>query len=254
MRTVLFSRRGKPTRVVVENLNELVMLTQAAISIANTRRRIAEHVLSGATVKPGTKHGIPVGLFGKGKGSAYEVTVVDQFFQLGQQSFALHGSVAMWERGIDSPSSSQKVSYKKSIDICLFNLAKAEESRIEFGFYTTSKLQEDAQKLIDLSSVVETDYPTVSSYLILWSENVNPSVRGRPTARSLLGTQQVPTGTQRIAEQWRAKFVKEALSVSNKLRGGSVELRVCSTVDLFSEKTGIDSKRMAHVALFQVMV
>lgn len=249
MRVVRYPAPGKPAPTVSENLDELVMLTQAAISIANTRRRIHESLLAQAAVRTKAGRSLPVGLDLDARTHSYEVTVVDQFYQLGQQSFALHGSVGMWERPVSSAAGAHlRHRREQSIDMVLFNRDKGEEARLEFGFYKKSKLGKDAQKLINLSVSYQVGYPLQSRYLILWVENQRPESRGRPPKTPRPN----PHGIGQLADLWRDRWVQDAAAVSTRLVDGSVALKVASSIDLFSEKAATPSKRLAHVGLFQV--
>lgn len=65
------------------------MLIQAATLIADIRRRIDDFA------NRSTHSRTPPGLARFKRDQSYEVTVVDNFYQLGQQSFAHHGTSAM---------------------------------------------------------------------------------------------------------------------------------------------------------------
>lgn len=125
MRYVRYPNKGKPNQLKSRNFDELLLITLAALSVSNTERRLTEYFLDNeASIKP-----IREKL--KSKEESYEVSVVENFYKLGQANFALHGSIPIWERAIQ----------KKSIDISLFNIKNKEESRIEFGFYSKKKLK-----------------------------------------------------------------------------------------------------------------
>lgn len=202
------------------------MLAQAAISIANTQRRVYARVLGSIQKRGNSK--LPIHLTKSKRDASYEVTVVDQFYQLGQQSFAHHGSIAMWER----PMKTGKPGRPEAVDISLFNKRNpgdSEESRLEFGVYTKAKLERDAKKLHKLSSNALPDYKKISNYLILWEDRRTPLTAGS-------------------VEKWLKKCQDHAGSVSTTAM--TVTTRVVSSVDLFCED--LRSPRVCDVAIFSV--
>lgn len=206
------------------------MLAQAAISIANTQRRILDHVLA-RIQKDGNAH-LPATLRSSKRHHSYEVTVVDQFYQLGQQSFAHHGSVAMWERPVHDAKSGRQEQRGRpsSVDISLFNAKKGEESRIEFGVYSKDKLKKDAKKLAALSEYKVDKYPNISNYVILWDDRRTPLTKDKVV-------------------EWSKKCEKAAKDASTKTY--TVKLQLVSSADLFCEDTS--QPRVSDVALFSIM-
>lgn len=198
------------------------MLAQAAISIANTQRWALDRVLRSLQTENATA--LPESADSE-RTHAYEVTVVDTFVQLGQQSFAAHGSTPMWER----PLRTGKRGRPKAIDVSLFNKGNSEESRIEFGMHEPGKLAEDAQKLLGSVGDALIDYHQwVRNYIIIWRE------RGEPN-------------TQSNARAWVKLCEEEAKAVITPL--GTVALLIASSVDLFAEEA--KQHRVADVALYE---
>ncbi|MBM7331362.1 hypothetical protein JS562_51680 [Agrobacterium sp. S2] len=225
MRVVQYPKKGRPASRIAKNLQELVMLTQAAISIANTERRVLDRV--GNSIREKNKTLLPSSVDSE-RTSAYEVTVVDLFYQLGQQSFAAHGSAPIWER----PFKTGKRGRPKAVDVALFRHSHHEETRIEFGAYSKSKLKKDAKKLRDLTgSPLIPGISSVSNYAILWNERDT-----RLTAASV--------------NQWTLNCEADAASASSTSM--VVTLEMTSSVDLFSEVAS--QYRVADVAIFSVTV
>ena len=152
---------GRPTQTARGNLNELVMLMEAAVALANVERWVQESVSAAARAKAGSSI-LTDAIKNAGKRDSYEVSVVDGFMRLGAISFAAHGSEAVWERTFPTGKKGRPL----SVDVCLFNGKRKEEARVEFGLYTLSKLRSDAKKLaIDLSAPEPHD---VSNFVMLW--------------------------------------------------------------------------------------
>lgn len=211
--------RGHPTNAVRaerRDLEEWVMLAQAAISIANTERRVLDRDA------PPTVEGQV------SKGASYEVTVVDRFYQLAQRSFASRGLGAVWERRFPTGQRGRP----KSIDISLFGPScpgsdVSVETRIEFGLYSSDKLRDDAVKLHELRKEVTEGYHEIRNLLILWEED-----GGRMTANTL--------------QDRLSRMKRDCTAISSP----AVSLVMVSGVDLFSESE--DAHRVAYVGLFRV--
>src|SRR3954454_17529480 len=87
MRRVVHPGVGKPPTLTTA-LEELVVVLQGAIELANVERWVLEH----GEADP------PSGLSGALRKSAYEVTVVDRFHRLARRDFDRRGYVSVWER------------------------------------------------------------------------------------------------------------------------------------------------------------
>lgn len=197
------------------------MLTQAAISVANTERRVLER---DAPV-------LPLAISESKRKSAYETSVVENFFRLGFRHFERHGSVAMWER----PYLTGLRGRPEATDISLFDSANGLETRIEFGDYSFSKLLGDAEKLSRLASTSDPAYPSIVNYVVLWEE----------LSKKL---------TERAIRDWRRRATDDAARVSASVPksqpGATASLLLVSGVDLFSEVAG--RHRIALVAMFAI--
>jgi hypothetical protein len=207
------------------------MLTQAAISITNVQRWSQERGVEVALARSqsageeGTfTSAVPEQVRERAKRTQYEVSVVDAFISLGSQSFAFHGTEAVWERPLPTGDRGRP----PSIDVSLFNASRNEESRIEFGQYSSSKLKSDATKLADLKS--RSDGHTITNYLILWD------VVDKKHTRS-------------DADAWRKRVEKDAEDTAEK-SCVDIRLRVASTQDLFVAAPG--RSRFVRVACFSV--
>lgn len=192
------------------------MLAQAAISIANTERRVLDRDALAAVQGA------------MSKGASYEVTVVDRFYTLAQRSFQARGMGAVWERRFATGGRGRP----KSIDVSLFGPDKSKppvlkETRLEFGLYSRTKLQDDATKLYELRQTTTGLYNTVRNLVILWEE-----ADERMTAATL----QARLG--------------QMMSDAQDLSPMTVQLMMVSGVDLFTEAE--DLHRTAYVGLFQV--
>ncbi|RKE60510.1 hypothetical protein [Microbacterium sp. AG238] len=215
MKLNAFPTRGRPSKDIVQGLEEVVMLTQAALSIVNTQRR----VLDRDALQLG------VGLRPSKRDAAYEVTVVDQFYQLGQRHFERRNISAMWER----PFLTGQRGRPTAVDISLFYEGKGREVRVEFGRYTKEKLRSDAKKLNALTTQVEPGYGNVVNHLVLWEERA--------------------TSLTRIALLAQLeRFRRQATEVSSPTM--LVEVLMASSVDLFAEQH--DQHRVIDVGLFKV--
>lgn len=225
----------RPTHTDQRNLGELVMLTEAAISVTNVRRWAQKRMEETAAARAVTKSKqhpkepyyasvVPAAVSERAKARQYEVSVVDEFVQLGAQSFAAHGTEALWERPIIRRGSGRP----KSIDVSLFNSKRGEESRLEFGDYSRSKLQKDAAKLANIRHF---NGLKVTNYLILWR------------------FQEVAL-THASINAWRDLCINDARRASSARQ--DVRARVVSGQDLFVAIE--DSNRVLEVALFSVDV
>ena len=214
--------RGRATHTAKRNLDELVMLTQAAVTITNVERWAQERTLEIAAERGGTYESVvPPDVRVSAKRLQYEVSVVDEFLRLAAHSFALNGSEAVWER----PFRTGVRGRPPTIDVALFNARRREESRIEFGYYSKAKLRDDARKLADLP--VEGGL-RVTNYLILWRLRSSPLYKN--------------------SVQWRDECLADAAEVSDGRC--SVELRVASSQHVFVAKPNDDG--VVDVGLFSV--
>jgi len=225
MRIVRYPRVGKPSSVDAHNLDELLMLLQAAVSLTNVDRWLQQRTIELAIeTKNMAASIVPTRVRDAAKREQYEVSVVDEFVRLGAQSFAMRGSEVVWER----PFHTGRPGAPPAVDVSLFHAGRDEESRIEFGFYSRPKLQRDAQKLLALSPNRSTK--VVTAYLALW---------------------EVVDGAHRAADtdRWRTRCVDDANWVTARING-SVVLRVASTQDLFVAEPG--RHRFVRAAIFSV--
>lgn len=167
---------------------------------------------------------LPSGLSAKERTHAYEVSVVDEFYRLGQRSFERRGLAAMWER----PILSGRRGRPESIDIALFDEAAGIETRLEFGIYTQSKLKDDSEKLAKFAGSALSGYPQTEGFVLLWTETTSLPNSGVELARA------------------STKFSAAAAKVTST----TVTHLATSAIDLFS--SDLDKPRMATVAVFQV--
>jgi hypothetical protein len=153
MRHVSYPTAGRPPADKAI-LDELVMLLQAAIDLANTERWALER----GELKAPTEvaHNL--------RQDAYEVTVVDQFNRIARRFFERQGYRSVWER----PFRTGKRGAPKSVDVAAFNEAKQSELRIELGRYSKGKLREDAVKLALLIPDALPAYSDVMNIILLW--------------------------------------------------------------------------------------
>ncbi|GAB4097190.1 hypothetical protein GCM10028787_26650 [Brachybacterium horti] len=229
MRLVRFRQGGgRPTDVARENLDELLMLTEAALELTNVNRWAQDRVMSESLRKNDTPNITPADLRKKAKKFQYETEVVDAFLQLGAQSFALHGSEALWERPMNTGARGRP----KSIDVALFNGNKAEESRIEFGAFSSKKVRDDATKLHEFNTPLwrGQGVEKVSNFLILRKE----------------GGEQVSQGG--IREWFNTCTATAADDSTAEMR---IEVRVASCQDAFSPKQR--TKKSFNLAIFEVL-
>jgi hypothetical protein len=216
MKLDAFPGRGRPPKDIAQGLEELVMLTQAALSIVNTQRRVLDR--DAMQLSPGLR--------ASKRDASYEVTVVDQFYQLGQRHFERRGISAMWER----PFRTGERGRPTAVDISLFYESEEREVRVEFGRYTKAKLKSDAKKLLALDAETEAGFTNIINYLVLWEERSSALTRG-----ALRGQLE--------------RFRGHAENVSD--HDMLVELLMASSVDLFAERH--DQHRVADIGLFRVV-
>ncbi|MBD8059045.1 hypothetical protein IC607_08695 [Cellulomonas sp. JH27-2] len=200
------------------------MLTQAAMTLTNVQRWAQRRTLQIASDRSGDGHTtvVPTAIRDAAKTKQYEVSVVDAFIQLGAQSFALHGSEAIWERPFPSGNRGRPI----AVDVALFNAARSEESRLEFGEYSRRKLADDSRKLAGLPAA---DGLRVTNYLILWRLGPGP--------------------LRKTSNGWRDECV-QAASAASRAGEYDVELRVASSQHVFVAAPNADT--VADVGLFSV--
>lgn len=199
--------RGRPNDTARFNLNELLLILEAAVTLAYVERWVQRAVENnGRRSSSFTLTHIP------GKKDPYEVSVVDSFIRLGAVSFAAHGSIARWERSFPNG----KRGPNQRVDLCLINPGRTEESRIEFGTFSKSKLQADSSKLHRLnaqpSNFEDGTTLTTSNYVMLWQVNNRDGVGVTDNA-------------------WLDTCSKAAKSATSNTK--QVTLRACSEQDLF---------------------
>lgn len=214
MRLTRYPSRGKPP-AVTQALDELVMLLQASLSIANTERWALEYGEQPA----------PTALSGLLRRNAYEVTVVDRFHRLARRHFERGGYRAVWERPFPTGSRGRP----PTVDVSLFDAQEQVESRIELGSYGKSKLESEAAKLHQLAGAVLPGYGTVVNLIALWDVRSTRLTRGE--------------GKTAID-----RFKSDASAVSTG--AFTVSPLLASLVDLFAVEPG--DHRHAVVALFKV--
>ena len=222
--------RGRADSTARGSLNELLMLTEASISLTNiqrwTQERVTEEALNNlegggrASIVPGT-------LRNSSKTAQYETEVVDTFLHISAQSFAYHGSEALWERPIRTGKRGRPI----SIDVSLFNAEKGEEARIEFGFYSKTKLRQDSDKLWQIQAAAVDNIPnmTVANFLILWQLS-----NGR--------------ASKETANQWLRQCNIDSRATAPA--GAETLVRAASVQDLFSPTGG--SGTQLRTSLFEV--
>jgi hypothetical protein len=194
-------------------LEELVMLTQASISIVNTERRVLDR----------DAPALAASLQNHLRGAAYEVTVVDRFYQLAQRAFERRGVSAMWERPYPTGNRGRPL----ATDVSLFDANGRTETRLEFGLYARKKLRDDAAKLASLGVTVEPGYPNIRNFLLLWTEKGD-----------------------RLSEKRARNHLREMTAAAAAIKTPTVQMRLLSGVDLFAETVG--QHRVAYVGLFEV--
>jgi hypothetical protein len=215
MRRIAYPSRGRRAALDIE-LGELLILLLGSIELANVERWALQH----------GERSAPPGLEGLLRTSAYEVTVVDRFHRLARRDFERQGYVSVWER----PLTTGQRGRPKTIDVSLFDTSASEETRLELGLYTKTKLRDDAQKLFD-----ERANPFLDGY----------SVRHNFIALWALREQATKGDT---ARQWMRTFLADAAEVSTDAM--TVRPLVASTMDLFIADA--NHARYAVVGLFEV--
>jgi hypothetical protein len=213
---------GRPTGAARGNLNELVMLMEAAVALANVERWVQESVSAAARAKAGATI-LTDAIKKAGKRDSYEVSVVDGFMRLGAVSFAAHGTEAVWERSFPTGKKGRPL----SVDVCLFNGKRKEEARVEFGLYSLGKLKSDAKKLaVDLSAA---EPHSVLNFVMLWRTR--------------------EAGITTTDKTWRNLCLQDAVNASTSTY--EVKMEVASEQDMFV--AGSADRRKAQVALFSVL-
>lgn len=209
------------------------MLTQAALSITNTERRVLDRDRpeSIAAISQDTQ-----------SRSAYEVTVVDRFYQLGQRAFERRHARAVWERSYPTGTRGRP----SATDVCLFTSPdlkdddeQMRETRLEFGIYSLGKLREDAIKLHNLLGTTDSSYPEVINLLLLWEE-----VDTRMTGEGLRSR------VSKMDVHARKVTTETTFGPKKCPSPATVDLLMVSGVDLFAETEG--AHRTAYVGLFKV--
>lgn len=233
MRRVRYPRRGPHLPRQAEEWEELVMLTQAALSITNTERRVLDRD------RPESIAAISQDAHSR---SAYEVTVVDRFYQLGQRAFERRHARAVWERSYPTGVPGRP----SATDVCLFTSPELRgdgeamrETRLEFGIYGLGKLREDAIKLHNLLGTKDPNYPEVVNLLLLWEE-----VDTRMTGDGL------GSRVSKMDGHARKVTAEATFGRRKKPNPATVDLLMVSGVDLFAETQ--DAHRTAYVGLFKV--
>jgi hypothetical protein len=216
VRYVSYPSKGKPSALTRE-LDELVMLLQASIEIANAERWALE--IGDAPA--------PASLQQTLRRSAYEVTVVDVFHRVARRYFDRHGFRAVWER----PFHTGRRGRPESADISLFDSTAGKETRLELGLYSKAKLTEDAQKLVRLTASTLEGYETIENLVMLWD------VKEEKLTKS--------TSSNAMAE-----FKRHAAAVRLSDRSRALSPLIASSIDLFVARSG--SSRRATVGLFKV--
>lgn len=154
MRFLDYPGKGRPPALTTE-LEELLVLTFGAMEAVNVERWALHFGAKSVPVVPGTM-----------RRSAYETDVVGTIHRLGQRYWERRGEAAMWER----PFATGEPGRPPAVDISLFNAERKVETRVEFGVFSQAKLKSDANKLADLAADAHPDFPTVESFIVLWTE------------------------------------------------------------------------------------
>lgn len=213
MRKVRQLKPGKPS-ADFQWFDEILMLTQAAISVANTQRWALSWDL-------------PPGVASQGRGAAYEVTVVDQFHQLGQRYFANRNETAVWE----CPFPTGGVGRPPAVDVVLYNNDGTIKTRLEFGIFTPKKLKDDAEKLHKMAARFLKENPKARNFVVLWHEE-----------RRKLSDVRIQTQV--------TQFADAATKAIAAIPGMGIALGLASGVDLFAAEK--ESHRVIYVAIFEV--
>lgn len=231
MRLDRYNAPGRPSNAEEDvderrQIEEFVMLAQAALTIANTERRVLHRDAPKGL-------GLADSRLDAEANNSYEVTVVDRFFTLSQRAFERRGQIALWERTIPKPADAkERRGSRKSIDISLFHEISATETRLEFGFFSPKKLAADASKLHELRGSLADGYSRTKNYLVLWMELADEKL------------------AKKINDRKKA-FSEAAEAANASATGYEVTLRLASGVDVFSESK--NKSRVTYVALFEVV-
>jgi hypothetical protein len=198
---------------------ELVMLLQASIEIANAERWALE------IGEPAP----PASLQQSLRRTAYEVTVVDNLHRIARRYFAQRGALGVWER----PFPTGLRGRPETVDVALFNDVASTETRIELGLYTNSKLRTEASKLARLATDALPDYPTIENLILLWLVD-----------------------EETLTKQTPGEAVRRFRDASTTINASHPDFRVlpllASSVDLFTARPG--GSRRATAGLFQVEI
>jgi hypothetical protein len=216
LRYVTYPSQGRPPALSA-TLDQMVMLFQASIEIANAERWALEIGDSPP----------PVALQQALRRSAYEVTVVDIFHRVGRRFFEQYQYRAVWER----PFQTGKAGRPEAIDIALFDAESHEETRLELGLYSKTKLRNDATKLARLAADVIQGFEVVNNILMFWE----------------ITEEKLTRNTSRTAME---AFKSDASGLT--LDNGTYAARplLASSIDLFVARSG--ASRQATIGLFQM--
>jgi hypothetical protein len=195
----------------------MVMLFQASIEIANAERWALEIGDSP----------VPAPLQQALRRSAYEVTVVDIFHRIARRFFEQYHYRAVWER----PFQTGKAGRPEAIDIALFDAEAHEETRLELGLYSRTKLKSDATKLARLAADFIQGFETVHNFLMLWE--ITEERLTKITSRTAMEAFKADSAEITLAQ---GAYVARPL--------------LASSIDLFVAKSG--ASRQATIGLFQM--
>lgn len=216
MRYVSYPSVGRPL-ALSQQRDELVMLLQASIEIANTERWALE--IGDLPPPPSLQHAL--------RTTAYEVTVVDVLHRVARRYFERHGCRAVWER----PFRTSQPGRPEAIDIALFDAAARTETRLELGLYSARKLSEDSTKLSRLAATSLPDFETVENLLLLWEIDGNALTQA--TSRSAM-----------------TRFKRDADAAFRDEDPWTVTPILASSVDLFVSRNG--ASRCATAGHFEL--
>lgn len=226
MRYVSYPTRGRPDGVA-GGRDEMVMLLQASIEIANAERWALE--IGDSPPPPSLQQNL--------RRAAYEVTVVDVLHRVARRYFEQQNFRAIWER----PFHTGKRGRPESIDICLFRKGSdaegdkpaiaGKELRLELGLYSATKLIADCKKLARLASKTLDGFPVIENLVLLWDVEEQPLIKA--TSKEAL-----------------ARFQVDAKSVFKDGQAFTAVPLLASSIDLFVAKNG--ASRRATAGLFEV--
>ncbi|PWD51222.1 hypothetical protein C8046_11730 [Serinibacter arcticus] len=199
------------------------MITQVAIAGASIERWALAQVAKNQRLKLSSS--VPADLRESAKKRQYEVAVVEAFLRLGAQSFAAHGSEALWERQFRTGQRGRP----KSVDVALFNEKRMEEAWIEFGEFSSSKLRTDAAKLLALKPA---QGYSAARFLILYDEHPK-RVTGALAQEWVEATASAAesASTVEMKVQLRVTAVMDSAIVESASSEGSVRTAVFSIGD-----------------------